>query len=371
MVSLPEPFASIPRVQLLWPHPSPLHLMQHLTEHIHATTSRGSSTRFWVKREDCSSGLGLGGNKIRKLEYIVPEALQLGATTLVTTGGVQSNHMRQVVAVGNSLGMETVLVPQGPVLPTNGVSRRHGRETVSGEEDEDENRAPFHQLGNVQVSRILGAKMVSQQQPGASMEQVAAKIKAGGGVPYIISPGASAHMYGGLGFARWAFEVIEQEAQLGVFFDTIVVPVASGGTVAGMIAGFKAADRGHRSRRIISIDTYNKPAGELEGKVLEIAQRTADIIGLSADAVTAEDVVLDTRYNTGTHTGWDEKAEAGVRVLGKTEGIVADPIYSGRAIGAILDMAAKAELDGSSNVLFVHTGGQAALGAFPKVASVM
>ncbi|KAH7026709.1 tryptophan synthase beta subunit-like PLP-dependent enzyme [Microdochium trichocladiopsis] len=340
MVDLPEPFASIPRAQLLWPHPSPLHLMQHLTEHIHATTSRSSSTRFWVKREDCSSGLGLGGNKIRKLEYIVPEALQLGATTLVTTGGVQSNHMRQVVAVGNSLGMETVLVPQGP-------------------------------LGNVQVSRILGAKMVSQQQPGASMEQVAAKIKAGGGVPYIISPGASAHMYGGLGFARWAFEVIEQEAELGVFFDTIVVPVASGGTVAGMIAGFKAADSGHRPRRIIGIDTYNKPAGELEGKILEIAQRTAGTIGLSADVVTAEDVVLDTRYNTGTHTGWDEKAEAGVRVLGKTEGIVADPIYSGRAMGAILDMAARAELDGSSNVLFVHTGGQAALGAFPKVASVM
>ncbi|KXJ89009.1 tryptophan synthase beta subunit-like PLP-dependent enzyme [Microdochium bolleyi] len=355
MVDLPERFASIPRAQLLWPHPSPLHLMQHLTEHIHATTPRGSSsTRFWVKREDCSSGLGLGGNKIRKLEYIVPEALQLGATTLVTTGGVQSNHMRQVVAVGNSLGMETVLVPQGPVLPTNGASRRHGGET----------------LGNVQVSRILGAKVVSQQ-PGASMEHVAAKIKAGGGVPYIISPGASAHIYGGLGFARWAFEVVEQEAQLAVFFDTIVVPVASGGTVAGMIAGFKAADNGHRPRRIIGIDTYDKPAGELEGKVLEIAQRTAGIVGLSADAVTAEDVVLDTRYNTGTHTDWDEKAEAGVRVLGKTEGIVADPIYSGRAMGAILDMAARAELDGSSNVLFVHTGGQAALGAFPKVASVM
>lgn len=362
MVNLPELFASIPRTQLLWPHPSPLHPMPHLTEHIHATTLCGTGTRFWAKREDCSSGLGMGGNKIRKLEYIVPEALQLGATTLVTTGGVQSNHMRQVVAVGNSLGMKTVLVPQ-EVHPVNGSGKGEGKGLANGDE------ALFHRLGNVQVNRILGAEVVSQ--PSVSMEQVAADIRTTGGVPYIISSGASAHAYGGLGFARWAFEVVEQEVQLGVFFDVVVAPVASGGTIAGIIAGFKAADNVKRQRRIIGVDTYDKPPGELEGKILEIAQRTADVIGLGRDAVQAGDVVLDTRYNRGTHRGWDEMAEAGVRELGRTEGIVADPIYSGRALGAILDMAARGELNDKNDVLFVHTGGQAALGAFPKVASVV
>ncbi|KAG4274408.1 hypothetical protein FPRO04_09366 [Fusarium proliferatum] len=342
MVVLPEPLASFERTRLLFPHPSPLHPLPNLTHHIHSTTS--TKGQIWAKREDCSSGLGLGGNKIRKLEYVIPSALAQGCDTLISTGGTQSNHMRQVAAVGSHLGLKTILVPQ--------VHGGPGSEA-------------FVQAGNVQANSILGAEMAA---PNAALEDVASDVEKQGGRPYVIASGASAHVHGGLGFARWALELVEQEAAHGIFFDTIVVPVASGGTIAGMIAGFKLADQsGGQSRSIIGIDTYNKPQGVLEATILEIAERTADLIGIGADAVQPHDVILDTRFNTGTHTAWDENTARGVKLIGKLEGIVTDPIYSGRTLGAILHKAENKELDGSRYVLFVHTGGQAALSAFPDM----
>ncbi|KAI1029283.1 hypothetical protein LB504_010715 [Fusarium proliferatum] len=342
MVALPEPLASFERTPLLFAHPSPLHPLPNLTRHISATTS--TKAQIWAKREDCSSGLGLGGNKIRKLEYVIPSALAQSCDTLISTGGTQSNHMRQVAAVGSHLGLKTILVPQ-----------------VHGGPDSE----TFGRAGNVQVNSILGVEMAA---PNAALEDVASDVERRGGRPHVIASGASAHVHGGLGFARWAFELVEQEAAHGIFFDTIVVPVASGGTIAGMIAGFKLADRsGGQSRSIIGIDTYKKPQGVLEATILEIAKRTADLIGLGADAVQADDVILDTRFNTGTHTAWDEKTARGVKLIGKLEGIVTDPIYSGRTVGAILHKAENKELDESRYVLFVHTGGQAALSAFPDM----
>lgn len=352
MVILPEPFASFERTPLLFNQPSPLHPLPNLTQHVNSTTS--TNAQIWAKREDCSSGLGLGGNKIRKLEYVVPSALAKSCDTLVSTGGTQSNHMRQVVAVGNYLGLKTVLVPQA-----HGPSKSEA----------------FGRAGNVQVNGILGAQYA---EPNASLEDVAAGIEKRGGQPYIIAPGASAHLHGGLGFARWAFEVVEQETAFGVFFDAIVVPVASGGTIGGMIAGFKLADRLReesvpgsssepRTRTIIGVDTYNKPAGVLEATVLEIAQRTARLIGIGEDAVQSHDVVLDTRYNAGTHAACDEHTARAVKLLGRQEGIVTDPIYSGRTMGAILHKAEQGEFDKTQYILFVHTGGQAALGAFPEM----
>ncbi|KAI8293153.1 hypothetical protein K4K59_005910 [Colletotrichum sp. SAR11_240] len=352
MVHLPEPLASFERVPLLFDHPSPLHLLPRLSKHI--GNSSPAPIQVWIKREDCSSGIGLGGNKVRKLEYVFPSALNDGCDTIVTTGGVQSNHMRQVVAVANRLGLKTVLVPQNP--PKS-------------------NPEAYDVSGNVQVNKILGAEYTA---PGVTLEEAAASLRSNGRKPYIISSGASSHLYGGLGFARWAFEVVEQEQNLGVFFDFVVVPVASGGTLGGMLAGFKLADRLQssssndpakktRERKVIGIDTYNKPAGVLEASILEIAQRTARLIGLADGVVKPDDVVLDTRYNAGTHSGWSESTAEAVRLLGRTEGIVADPIYSGRALGAILDKAKLGEFAEGENVLFVHTGGQAALAAFPNM----
>jgi 1-aminocyclopropane-1-carboxylate deaminase len=186
--------------------------------------------------------------------------------------------MRQVAAVGSHLGLKTVFVPQA--------------HQVRGSE-------AFELFGNVQVNGILGA---GYAEPNASLEGIADDIEKRGGRPYIIASGASAHGHGGLGFARWAFEVVEQEAALGIFFDTVVVPVASGGTIGGMIAGFKLADRLRQesgtfslsqsgTRTIIGIDTYNKPVGVLEATILDIAQRTAKLIGLGEAVIQAHDVV--------------------------------------------------------------------------------
>lgn len=286
MVALPEPFASFKRTPLLFDHPSPLHPLPNLTRHLNSSTT--TKAQIWAKREDCSTGLGLGGNKIRKLEYVIPDVLAQGCDTLISTGGTQSNHMRQVAAVGSHLGLQTVLVPQV--------------HEVSDSE-------AFELSGNVQVNGILGAEYADHN---ASLDVIAADVKKRGGRPYIIASGASAHVHGGLGFARWAFEVVEQEAALGIFFDTIVVPVASGGTIGGMIAGFKLADRLRQesgsfsvslpgARTIIGIDTYNKPPGVLEATILDIAQRTAKLIGLDEAAIQAHDVILDTRFNTEMH----------------------------------------------------------------------
>lgn len=362
MVLLPEPLASLERFPLLFDQPSPLHSLPNLTAHVHQTTS--CRAQLWAKREDCSSGLGLGGNKIRKLEYIMPDALARGCDTLVTTGGVQSNMMRQTAAVAHRLGLQAVLVPQVP----------HSGSVVHSE-------ASFYASGNVQVNKILGAEYDTTAE--TTLDDAVARIRADGSGrrPFAIAAGGSAHARGGLGFARWAFEVAEQELVRGVFFDVVVVPVASGGTLGGMIAGFKLADRlqreslggssggsGRRERKIIGIDTYDKPEGVLEAAILEVARRTAVLIGLEEeDAVVAGDIVLDTRFNAGTHTSWDEQAAEGVRLLGRKEGIVSDPIYSGRTIGAVLKMAEIGDLEGKENVLFVHTGGQAALGAFPDM----
>jgi 1-aminocyclopropane-1-carboxylate deaminase len=234
--------------------------------------------------------------------------------------------------------------------------------------------AAFELSGNVQVNGILGAEYA---EVNASPDDIAADIEKRGGRPYIIASGASAHLHGGLGFARWAFEVVEQEAALGIFFGTIVVPVASGGTIGGMIAGFKLADQPRQesgcsssqfgTRTIIGIDTYNKPSGVLEDTILDIAQRTARLIGLGEAAIQAHDVILDTRFNAGMHKGCDENTMRAVKLFGRQEGIVTDPIYSGRTIGAILQKAELGELDDNHHVLFVHTGGQPALGAFSEM----
>ena len=218
------------RVPLLF-GPSPVHPLERLGEHL------GGEVEIWAKREDCNSGLAYGGNKVRKLEYLAAEALAQGCDTLVSIGGVQSNHTRQVAAVAASLGLGCVLVQEHWV---------------------DWPDAVYDKVGNILLSRIMGADV--RLDPSGfdigirpSWEDALASVEESGGKPYAIPAGASDHPLGGLGFARWADEVAEQERELGVFFDTVVVCSVTGSTQAGMIAGFAAQDaraRGPRDRRL-------------------------------------------------------------------------------------------------------------------------
>src|SRR2546421_4650963 len=195
--------------------PSPVHPLERLSAHL-------GGAEIWAKREDCNSGIAYGGNKPRKLEYLVADALAQGCDTLVSIGGVQSNHTRQVAAVAARAGLKCMLVQESWV---------------------DWPDAVYDRVGNIQLSRIMGAD-VRLVQAGfgigfkESWEQALAEVHERGGKPYAIPAGASDHHLGGLGFANWAVEVAEQERALGVFFDTVVVCAVTGSTQAGMIAGF-------------------------------------------------------------------------------------------------------------------------------------
>src|SRR5918911_1535189 len=240
--------ADFPRYPLLF-GPSPVPRLDRLTEHLGGAT-------IWAKREDCNSGLAYGGNKTRKLEYLVPEALEQGATHLVSIGGVQSNHTRKVAAVAAKLGLQARLVQESWVDWPDSVNDR---------------------VGNILLSRIMGAR-VELVEAGfgigfkESWENALAEIREDGGVPYAIPAGASDHRLGGLGFANWAYEVQQQERELGVFFDTIIVCSVTGSTQAGMIAGFAGQQR---ERRILGIDA-SATVQQTWGQIARIARRTAE-----------------------------------------------------------------------------------------------
>ena len=208
------PLEDFPRYPLLF-GPSPIHRLERLTAHL-------GGADLWAKRDDCNCGLAFGGNKTRKLEYLVADALAQGCDTLVSIGGVQSNHTRQVAAAAARAGLGCVLIQESWVEWPD---------------------VTYDRVGNILLSRLMGAD-VRLVQAGfgiefkASWEQALHDVETSGGTPYAIPAGASDHRLGGLGFAGWAAEVEAQERALGVFFDTVVVCSVTGSTQAGMIAGF-------------------------------------------------------------------------------------------------------------------------------------
>ncbi|HEY9244068.1 MAG TPA: 1-aminocyclopropane-1-carboxylate deaminase [Streptosporangiaceae bacterium] len=324
-----------PRYPLLF-GPSPVHRLDRLTEYL-------GGAAVWAKREDCNSGLAYGGNKTRKLEYLVPDALRQGATHLVSIGGVQSNHTRQVAAVAARLGLKARLVQESWVDWPDVVNDR---------------------VGNILLSRIMGAE-VELVEAGfgigvkSSWEQALDDVRAGGGVPYPIPAGASDHPLGGLGFANWAYEVQQQERELGVFFDTIIVCSVTGSTHAGMIAGFAGQDR---PRRVLGIDASAK-IGETRAQVAKIAQDTAARIGLGRPLRDDEITVLEGW--AGDYYGIPVQSTLdAIRLTGRLEGMIIDPVYEGKSMAGLIDLVRTGEISRDSTVLYAHLGGQPALNAY-------
>lgn len=317
--------------------PTPIQPLKRLSDHL------GGKVEIFAKREDCNSGLAFGGNKIRKLEYLIPEALAQGCDTLVTIGGIQSNHTRQVAAVAAHLGMKCVTVQENWV---NWFDSTYDR------------------VGNILLSRIMGAdvRLVNEGfgiEFKESWEQALRDVRAAGGTPYAIPAGASDHPLGGLGFVGFAEEVRAQEAELGFQFDYIIVCSVTGSTQAGMVVGF-AADG--RSERVIGIDASAKPA-ETHAQILRIAQRTADMVELGRPIV-AQDVVLDERYAYPEYgLPSDETLEA-IRLCGRLEGVLTDPVYEGKSMQGMIDMVRRGEFPDGSRVLYAHLGGAPALNGY-------
>lgn len=195
------------------------------------------------------------------------------------------------------------------------------------------------------------------------------ELRSRGSKPYAIPSGASTHPFGGLGYARWAFEVIEQEAQLSVTFDTIVMAIGSGSTVGGIIAGFKLAQKkglNTSPRRFVGFSIMGKSNDEVRQMVLDIAQNTGEKIGLSREDITADDLEIDDSFLGEGYGLLDQRTTDGVKAMARLEGILMDPVYTGKAITGLMHMARAGGFKGS-NVLFCHTGGQVALSAYPEL----
>lgn len=200
-----------------------------------------------------------------------------------------------------------------------------------------------------------------------TLKSLTDEVIASGGKPYYIPAGASDHPLGGLGFARWAFEVRQQELDMGIFFDTIIVCAVTGSTFAGMIAGFKLLEMKHDcpNRRVIGIDASAKPEAT-RAQVLRIAKFTAAKIGLSENDINEEDVELDERYHDGTYGIPGKQTIEAMKFGASTEGFITDPVYEGKSLAGLMDMINKGEIAGGK-VLYAHLGGQLALNAYSEL----
>ena len=317
--------------------PSPVQLLPRLSDHL------GGKVEVWAKRDDCNSPLAFGGNKVRKLEYLVPEALAQGCDTLVSIGGIQSNHTRQVAAVAAHLGLKCVLVQENWVNYADAV---------------------YDRVGNIELSRIMGAD-VRLSDAGfdiairPSWEAALAEVEAAGGKPFPIPAGASEHPLGGLGYVGFAEEVREQEAGLGFRFDYVVVCSVTGSTQAGMVVGF-AADG--RADRVIGIDGSAKPE-QTRAQILRIARHTADLVGLGREIEEA-DVVLDERFGGPEYGLPNPGTLDAIRTGARLEAMLTDPVYEGKSLHGLIELVRSGEIPAGSRVLYAHLGGVPALSAY-------
>ena len=302
----------------------------------------GGAVEIYAKREDCNSGLAFGGNKLRKLEYIVPDAIAAGADTLVSIGGVQSNHTRMVAAAAAKIGMKCRLVQEAWVPHEDAV---------------------YDRVGNIQLSRIMGADVrlvddgfdIGIRQ---SWDDAIADVRAHGGKPYAIPAGASVHKFGGLGYVGFAEEVRAQEEDFGFRFDYIVVCTVTGSTHAGMVAGFARDDR---TRDVIGIDASATP-GQTRAQVLDIARNTSELIG--ARAITEDDIVLEEDYAYPVYGVPSQETIEAIRLCARLEAMITDPVYEGKSMQGLIDLVGKGYFSAGSKILYAHLGGAPALNGY-------
>ena len=320
-----------PRVSLA--HlPTPLELLPNLTAEL-------GGPRIWVKRDDCT-GLATGGNKTRKLEFVMAEALKQGADTIVTVGAVQSNHVRQTAAAACKLGLSCEVLLEHRIP------------------DPTENYA---NSGNVFLDRIFGANL--REYPGGTdfdkaLQDVSDEVASNGGKPYIV-PGGASDKIGALGYVNCAIELLTQANDMGLVIDHLVTATGSAGTQSGLIVGLKATSS---SIPLLGIGV-NAPREEQEEKVYELAKETAEYIG-APGVVQREDVVANCDYIGEGYGIPTESMNEAVMLLARSEGLLFDPVYSGKALAGMIDLVRHDEFSDADNIVFLHTGGSAALFAY-------
>ena len=317
--------------------PTPIEHLPRMTEAL------GGKVEIYAKRDDCNSGLAMGGNKLRKLEYIVPDAIASNADTLVSIGGVQSNHTRMVAAVAAKLGMKCRLVQESWVPHEDAV---------------------YDRVGNILMTRLMGAdsRLVDEGFDigiRQSWEDAMQDVRDAGGKPYGIPAGASVHKFGGLGYVGFAEEVRAQEAEMGIKFDYIVVCVVTGSTQAGMIVGFAADDR---ADRVIGIDASATPVQTRE-QVREIVDNTAELVELGRTVRDDEIVILED-YAYPAYGVPSAETNDAIRFAAQTEAMITDPVYEGKSMQGMMDLVKKGYFPDGSKVLYAHLGGAPALNGY-------
>ena len=317
--------------------PTPIEHLPRMTEAL------GGKVQIYAKRDDCNSGLAMGGNKLRKMEYLVPDIIASNADTLVSIGGVQSNHTRMVAAVAAKLGMKCRLVQESWVPHEDAV---------------------YDRVGNILLTRLMGAdsRLVDEGFDigiRQSWEDAMQDVRDAGGKPYGIPAGASVHKFGGLGYVGFAEEVRAQEAEMGIKFDYIVVCVVTGSTQAGMIVGFAADDR---ADRVIGIDASATPVQTRE-QVREIVDNTAELVELGRTVRDDEIVILEDYAYPAYGVPSKETNEA-IRFSAQTEAMITDPVYEGKSMQGMMDLVKKGYFPEGSKVLYAHLGGAPALNGY-------
>ncbi len=312
--------------------PTPLEFLPRLTEHL-------GGPNIYVKRDDCT-GLGTGGNKTRKLEFLMADAMEKRASAIITQGAVQSNHARQTAAAACKLGMKCELVFEKRVADAT---------------------EPYLHSGNVFLDHLFGAN-IREVEKGtdmdAAMEDVAAELEAKGQTPYIV-PGGGSNPIGALGYVDCALELITQANRQGLIIDHIVHATGSAGTQAGLVVGVKATSSGIP---VLGIGV-NVPKDKQEEKVYKLAVETADYIG-APGIVERGDVVANCDY-VGEGYGVPTRGmNEAILLLARQEGLLFDPVYSGKGLAGMIDLIGKGRFGASDNIVFVHTGGVAGLFAY-------
>ena len=325
------------RYPLTFDGPTPIEKLDRLSAHL------GDKVEIYAKRDDCNSGLAIGGNKLRKLEYIVPDAIASGADTLVSIGGIQSNHTRQVAATAAKIGMKCRLVQESWVPHEDAV---------------------YDRVGNILLTRLMGAdsRIVDEGFDigiRKSWEDAMQSVRDEGGIPYGIPAGASVHRLGGLGYVGFAEEVRAQEASMGTRFDYIIVCTVTGSTQAGMIVGFKADGR---AGRVIGIDGSGTPE-QVRAQVTEIARNTAALVELGQE-ITEADVVINPDYAHPAYGVPSHDTSEAIRLAARTEAMITDPVYEGKSMQGLIDMIRKDRFPAGSKILYAHLGGSPALNGY-------
>lgn len=314
--------------------PTPLEPMKNLTKLLAGPT-------LFIKRDDCT-GLATGGNKTRKLEFLIADALQNSADTVVTHGAVQSNHVRQTAAAAAKTGLKCEIL----------LERRVG--------ETDEN---YETSGNVLIDRLCGAN-VHFQAAGSDMEgaceQAAEEVRQIGKTPYVI-PGGGSNRVGALGYVNCALELVQQANDAGVRIDYVVHATGSSGTQAGLLTGFEGCSSGIKLLGV----TVSRPRAEQEDMVYDLATETADFVGVR-DGVARSSVVANSDYyGPGYGVPTPEMVEA-VKLTARHEGILLDPVYSGKGMAGLIGLTREGFFTKDDNVVFLHTGGAVALFAYQQ-----